>query len=465
MTSADDFHRPTYHITPPANWMNDPNGAIQWQGRYHLFYQHNPYAPESRQKHWAHVVSDDLLHWEPLPLALAPEPGGYDKDGCFSGCMVVHQGVPTIIYTGVMPEVQCLATSAGDLREWRKHPGNPVLAQRPPSLKTLTFRDPYAWQGAEGWWYLLLGSGLEGEGGACLLYRSRDLQAWEYLNVLYSAPKEQFGTKWNCPNFFQLGEEHVLIIAGQPVWKPFFFTGAYRDGRFQPRVSGLVDHGGNLYASQVFFDQAGRALFWGWVWEGRSDEEIRAAGWAGVMTLPRELRLDAAGRLACAPAAETAVLRRRHTRLDARAVPPGDSPLEGLAGAALELDLRLEPGGAADCGVSVLRAADGSEQTRIGYDARKGELYVDRRQANLSSQMAFGWSNPAYHAAPVSLAEGAALELRIFIDHSLVEVYANGGLCFSSRVYRRQAGSTGVALYAEGGTAGLLGLDAWELSL
>jgi len=97
-TMASDPHRPQYHFLPPANWMNDPNGLIQWKGQYHLFYQHNPTEPLWGNMHWGHAISDDLIHWRDLPIALAPTPGGADETGCFSGCAVVND-LPTLMYT------------------------------------------------------------------------------------------------------------------------------------------------------------------------------------------------------------------------------------------------------------------------------------------------------------------------------------------------------------------------------
>ena len=96
-----DRQRPRYHFLPPANWLNDPNGLIQWRGRYHTFYQYNPNGPFHGTIHWGHAISDDSVHWEHLPIALAPTPGGPDADGCWSGCAVDHDGVPTLIYTGL----------------------------------------------------------------------------------------------------------------------------------------------------------------------------------------------------------------------------------------------------------------------------------------------------------------------------------------------------------------------------
>jgi beta-fructofuranosidase len=101
---AHDFHRPSYHFLPPANWMNDPNGLIQWGNQYHLFFQHNPESAGFGTMRWGHAVSNDLIHWRDLPLALTPTPGGPDERGCWSGCAVNNNGVPTIIYTAVRGE-------------------------------------------------------------------------------------------------------------------------------------------------------------------------------------------------------------------------------------------------------------------------------------------------------------------------------------------------------------------------
>lgn len=122
--------------------MNDPNAPVWFQGEYHMFYQYNPKAAQWDTMHWGHATSPDMLHWKHLPIALAPTPGGPDKDGCFTGCMVVENGKPVIVYTGVNPEVQCLARSE-DLKAWTKHPGNPIIAAPPPGIDTPGFRDPH----------------------------------------------------------------------------------------------------------------------------------------------------------------------------------------------------------------------------------------------------------------------------------------------------------------------------------
>ncbi len=460
----DPTHQPRYHLHPPTGWMNDPNGAIQYQGQYHLFYQHNPNGAFSASKHWAHVASRDLLHWEELPIALAPQPGSYDKEGCFSGCAVVHNDLPTLIYTGVFPEVQCLATSADGMTTWQKHPANPVLHAPPAGLEVTGFRDPYAWRGADGLWYILVGSGLRGQGGTALLYSSPDLSHWTYLNPLCVGVAAENGRMWNCPSFFPLGGQHVLVVSGQPVWKPFFFAGDFDGRRLTPRTSGLVDYGGNLYAPQVFMDESGRVILWGWIWDARPDDEILAAGWSGVMALPRLLSLNADGSVASHPAPEVTALRGAHASLPAQTLPQGNLPISNLRGASCEILARFTPGSAQRFGLRVLCAPDGTQHTTIGYDAPSRQVFIDRSQAGLQPRMAFGWPNPPHHAAPLPLAEGEPLELRVFLDQSVIEVFTNRGLALSSRVYPRQPQSCTAALFAEGGSAHLQGLDYWQLS-
>src|SRR5215471_3848317 len=197
---AADPLRPQFHLLPPKNWMNDPNGPIFWNGLYHMFYQYNPNAAVWGDMHWNHAVSEDLIHWRHLPIALAPTPGWADADGCFTGSAVNDNGTATILYTGVKSvdpelatlrdgqhsfrEVQCLATSTDpQLRMWAKWK-TPVV-QPPDDARLTGFRDPFLWRERDQW-FLGVGSGVRKEGGRVLLYRSKNLRAWEYLHPLAS---------------------------------------------------------------------------------------------------------------------------------------------------------------------------------------------------------------------------------------------------------------------------------------
>ena len=461
---AADPHRPQYHFLPPANWMNDPNGLIQWRDHYHLFYQYNPHGPVWGSIHWGHAISDDLVHWRDLPIALAPTPGGVDEYGVFSGCAVDDDGVASILYTGVRRladasrvELPCLATSSDDeLRTWHKHPHNPVIASPPPGVDVLGFRDHTVWKEG-GTWYQLIGSGIRGVGGTVFLYRSADLKRWSYVHPILVGDPHQTGEMWECPDLFRIGDEHVLVISPVPLRQTMYFMGSFDDHRFTPRSEAVVlDAGGYLYAPQSFTDSQGRRIMFGWLWEGRAESAQRAAGWAGVMSIPRVFVPRPDGRLGMQPVPELKALRRQHTSIGSVAL---HSRLQvDLRGAALEIAAEIAPGSAAQIGVRVLCAPHGEEQTVIVYDTAADRLSIDRQRSSLDPDV-----QREEHGVRLGLAAAEPLRLQVFVDHSVVEVFANGHTCLASRVYPTRPDSLGVELFATGPGARLQALDAWAM--
>lgn len=457
---ANDPHRPRYHFLPPANWMNDPNGLIQWQGRYHLFYQHNPAAPTWGPMHWGHAVSHDLVHWTHLPIALAPTPGGPDEGGCWSGCAVNHDGTPILIYTGVMPQVQCIATGSDDMLTWEKHAANPVIGAPPEGLEVVGFRDPCVWREGHTW-YAVIGSGIRGVGGTALLYRSGDLVHWEYLHPICVGQARETGEMWECPDLFPLGDKHVLLIGVHPEFRyTYYFVGTYADLKFAPNTLSKVDFGGYFYAAQTLLDDAGRRIMWGWLKEGRDDAAIQAAGWAGVMSLPRILTLRPDGRLGIAPAPELRALRGRHYHLAGFDLAAAAAHiLEDVRGDCLEIVAQFEAGDAAEFGLQVRCSPDGEEQTRIVYDRAANRLAVDRERSSLSLDV-----HRDLQGGALLLSPDEGLKLHVFLDRSVVEVYANGCFCLTSRVYPSRADSFGLGLFAEAGSVKVRSLDIWQIT-
>lgn len=456
---AADPHRPRYHFLAPSNWLNDPNGLIHWQGTHHLFYQHNPLAAVWGKIHWGHAASADLVHWRDLPIALTPGPEKYDADGCWSGCAVDDGGVPTLIYTGWRDKAEtvCVATGSPDLTAWEKDPRNPVIAGPPEGLKTTGFRDPYVWREHDEW-RMVIGSGFLGRGGAALLYRSPDLRAWEYLGPLFVSDTSAYEDMWECPCLFPLGEQHVLVVSLCGGHGVLYFVGEYTGERFIPARQGVVDGGAQFFAPQVWRDAAGRHLMIGWLWEGRSEAQQRAAGWAGVMSLPRVLSLTDDGALAETFAPELATLRGEHQRIVGLDIAPGLVAKLPVTGSHLEFQAEFAGGEAAAYGLQVRGADDGSEATRIGYDAEAQELFIDARHAASDAE-----AHARLHRRPFALAEGEPLRLHVFIDGSVIEVCANERSCLSARVYPR-ADSVGVGAFAQGGPARLPTLDVWEMA-
>lgn len=208
---------PHFHLAPPAGWMNDPNGLIWFNDRYHAFYQHHPMSEHWGPMHWGHATSDDMIHWQHEPIALAPGDDN-DKDGCFSGSAVDDNGVLSLIYTGhvwldgagnddAIREVQCLATSRDGIHFEKQG----VILTPPEGI--MHFRDPKVWREADTWW-MVVGAKDPGNTGQILLYRGSSLREWTFDRVLAHADAGE-SYMWECPDFFSLGDQHYLMFSPQ----------------------------------------------------------------------------------------------------------------------------------------------------------------------------------------------------------------------------------------------------------
>ncbi|AFL88500.1 beta-fructosidase, levanase/invertase [Terriglobus roseus DSM 18391] len=316
---ASDTMRPQFHLMPARGWMNDPNGPIYAHGRYHIFCQHNPEAAVWGNMSWAHMVSDDMIHWRHLPLAIAPTPNSIDSYGIFSGsCLIVGKRVYAV-YTATELSDAAHATTRGKpnfresqrlawsddpmLLHWTKEP-DAIVPTPPADLHEVTgFRDPSIWQQG-GVYYMTVGAGESGKGGCVLIYSSRDLKRWSYLHKFAEGEwhgtvqddKVASGEMWECPDFFALDGGHVLIYSTEG--KVYWQSGKLdtETMRFQASKTGVLDLG-TYYAPKTQLDAHGNRILWGWIPERRPESDTVAAGWAGVMSLPRVLHLDADGTL------------------------------------------------------------------------------------------------------------------------------------------------------------------------
>ncbi len=380
--------------------MNDPNAPIWFKGEYHLFYQYNPKAAQWDTMHWGHATSSDLLHWKHLPIALAPTPGGSDKDGCFTGCMVVDGGKPVIVYTGVNPEVQCVARSE-DLLTWTKEPNNPVIAGPPAGVDTPGFRDPHVWrEGNE--WRLLVGAGFRGKGGTVLLYKSNDLVKWTYLKPMLigqklSGPADPVasGEMWECPDFFPVGNKWLLYVSTQG--KVLYWLGTWKDDVFTPESDGVLVHGAG-YAPKSCDASGKRRIIWAWLREQRSKADQLRAGWSGSMSLAVVPTLDGDGKLLLNPAAEYDGLRGKRMR-------------EAAHDDCCEIHIKLD-------GMKPFGLLRGGQEV-LGFDPESHVLSVGRSEAPVPP---------------------GRLDLRIFLDGSVVEVFANRRVWLTGRVYGERRG-------------------------
>lgn len=430
---VDDTYRLQYHFMPQAYWMNDPNGLVYFQGYYHVFYQHHPYSPDWGPMHWGHARTKDFINWEHLPIALAPSED-YDADGCFSGSAVVKDGLIHIFYTGhrvidgKAVQVQCRATSSDGVH-FVKDPNNPLIPEFPPEGSS-EFRDPKVWY-HDGLWYMAVGSGKDGR-GKVLLFKSSDLKDWVYDGVLAESDGTQ-GTIWECPDVFPLGDKHVLIISpiGTDTRSVMAFIGEmdYERGKFQPESVKKLDYGPSFYAPQTFFGTERRILF-AWMDSWEIEIQSKKHSWAGALTLPRELSLDSYGRLKAYPLSEVNTLRTKQLFVGGVALHNDveDLPEVDLENMGIEviLDIDLAETNADHVGI-VLTDLQGGKPVTVGYSRATNRLYFDADAGELGCKGSF--------EAELQPKQDS-LEIRIFLDRSSIEVFADkGDASLTARLY------------------------------
>lgn len=451
-----DPHRPAYHFVIPEDYAGpfDPNGAIFWRGRYHLFYIYQ----ENRVHCFGHVSSVDLLHWRQHPTPLFPTPDSPDR-GMFSGnCFVNRQGEATMLFHGVGAG-NCIATSRDDdLDRWTKLPSNPIVPN-PKGGEPYASWDPHGWV-EDGAYYALFG-GNPGSGKPASVFKAAELDAWKYVGPFlhHDMPGVAANEDISCPDFFRLGGKRVLVCIAHNRGTRYY-VGDWKNEQFVPEVHERMSWTDNLYfAPESLEAPDGRRILWAWIFDRRGEETRRASGWSGELALPRVLTLGEGDRLCMKPVEELQRLRYNEQSRDAVAVDGGkEAVLDGIAGNTVEIEAVIEPGDAKQAGLRVCRSPDREEETAIFYDAAEKKLKIDTQKSSLAE------GPKTVEAAPFELKPGEPLALRVFVDRSVVEVFANDRQAVVRRVYPQRADSVGVSVFAEGGAAKLRQVKAWQMA-
>jgi len=460
----------------------DSNGCLFWRGRYHLMYIfQDPGLPHGGHC-WGHASSADLVDWTFHPAALVPRPGDPDR-GIFSGnAFVGREGRPMLGWFGIDAGV-CVATARDDdLLDWEKHPANPIIPiprAGDPGHGVYQVWDPYLWFDGERYLCLLGGNSLPDGKDTLYAARSHDLVEWELLHPFFEHPDPAWtvaGEDCSCPDFFALGERHVLLCISHKTGARAYVGRFDREAvKFHPeRHERMNWPGGAFFAPESLVDGRGRRIFWAWITDPRSMTTQRATG-SGVQSLPRVLELAADGSLRVAPAPELAALRRERIAIAAALLPPGrELLLDGVLGDVMELELDIDPGTADETGVAVRCSPDGSEETVIRYRPSTRTLSIDVARSTKRRDVRYsegpldaygGVRSPRTSVdAPLALAAGEPLRLRLFLDRPVVEVFANGRQCVTQQVFPSGPDSLGVKAFARGGAARLLGGTAWRLA-
>lgn len=396
---------PLYHIAPPAGWANDPNGFCVYNGKYHFFYQHYPYATHWGPMHWGHAISDDLVHWEHLPIALEPNKI-YEVDsqsgGCWSGSAIEKDGKLYLMYTGHVElpvltpegvgriETQNIAISDDGIN-FEKYEGNPVL-YAPSNLGDIhsgDFRDPKVWKHGDKYYAVVGSKNKAGNRAQMLLFESENMLDWNFKSIMaYSQGNE--GIMWECPNFAEIDGQEVIIMspigiqpegkkflnlfqAGYMIGKLNYDTGIFTHGKFD-----ILDYGFDFYAPQITQTPDGRCLLIGWLdmWKRPAvtpfDEHVD--GWSCQMTVPRELHIKD-GKIISVPVKELEKLRiaeKSYSNINIS----GKTAFEGVYGETGELLLTIDSSNAD--GFFIELRSGITEKTVLSYDKSSGVLKLNR---------------------------------------------------------------------------------------
>lgn len=450
---ANDPHRPLYHFAPPGYGTHDPAGLCWWQGKYHLFYL---FSVPGLQWGRGHAISDDLVHWKDLPMLPKAFRGGTGQVWSEKDRAIMSRPMAT--------------ASDPLLSNWVEQP-------------TKLGGDSFLWKEGDTYYFTAT---IRGSTTALYLSRSTDLEQWTSMgrfldDTFFTDP----GTDCSCPNVLSLGGGKHLVLFFSHNQGPQYYIGTMdlQKGRFAIEEHGKMNYGpvmrGSLHAPTGVVDPLGRCIGMWNIFEGVIKENFIGSK-NGVMSLPRQLSLNPQptgndrdkrnlNPLSIEPVEELKKLRFNPTRIENVPIPAnGETVLNGVRGRAVELEAVIDPKKAREVGIRILRSPDAAEYTTVSvsmhawawpWSSNKRELIVDVSQASLSAEVA----SRSPEVGPLFLKDGDPIRLRVFIDRSIIEVYANGRQCLTMRAYPTREDSVGVSVFARGSEANLISLDAYQM--
>lgn len=431
--------RQTFHIQPITGLLNDPNGFAYYNGEYHLFYQWFPLGPVHGLKYWYHVKSNDLVHWENVGIGLEPDTY-FDRHGTYSGSAIEHKGNLYLLYTGntrdenwVRQTYQCMAVM--DRNGLISKMDKPVIPEVPEGY-TDHLRDPKVWK--EGnLFYAVIGAQRTDQTGCVVLYSSPDLENWTFEGEIETKFK-RFGYMWECPDYFELQNQGVLIFSPQGLtpegdkYQNIYQSGYVIGDKLDIKQRRLwhgdfieLDRGFDFYAAQTMVDPNGRRILVGWMGLPEMEYPTDQNGWAHCLTLPRELSIRE-GKLVQQPIKELQTLRKQmHEVSDT--VGDEKKVYDGFTGTTYELICQFENIDAAEFGLEF--RANEEEKTVITYDAVHKKVIFDRTLSGEAVGVSYGTTRKCDIYAE-------KIKFHMFVDTSSVEIFINDGEeVFTGRIF------------------------------
>lgn len=416
--NVDETFKPNVHFTAPVGWINDPNGFVFFRGEYHLFYQYNPYDTVWGPMHWGHAKSTDLVNWEHLPVALAPDQP-YDKNGCFSGSAIVKDDTLWLMYTGHIEQedgsirqIQNMAYSTDGIN-FTKLESNPVATGDclPEELVVSDFRDPKLFE-KNGRYYSVVAAKHRDDIGGIVLLGSDDLVEWKFESIFLKGEKHQ-GFMWECPDYFELDGESYLAMSPMRYEKDgahfvnlnssVIFKGSvdWNTKQFIAKEVTEIDHGHDYYAPQTCLSDKGERVIIAWMhtWGRTNVMHELQHNWACNMTIPRVLEVE-----------NNKVYQRLPKGIIEKL--PQVSVNESIEHGVFEFETN-------DSFTFQLGTTD--DYISFGYDADKQEVFVDRKHLKRVLIGEEAWDTTV-RSVPVSLDK-----LTVVIDKNSIELFINDG--------------------------------------
>ncbi len=465
-----DNRRPRFHFTPSSGWLNDPNGLAHWNGLYHLFYQYNPFEPVWGPMHWGHAVSRDLIRWKHLPIFLFPDNGKHDGDetGSFSGSAYPDDDRLVVMYTKnwdprfhpeKTPQSQHVVLTYDGI-DHKAVSGSAVVEPGKDSLP-YDFRDPKIYKEEDGLWAAVVGGSLHNR-GRILLYRSEDLANWYLASVLYTCD-EDWARMVECPELLKLDGKYLVLISlihyiGEvPTYHAFHMIGKIINDVFHPEIIDKTDFGDDFYAAQTFVDESGRRILIAWTKAYPDHNTTIDRNWAGIHTIPRQLSLNDEGRLKMEPVHEVRSLR---TDSDPQIVAnklrvTSESESFELPSDSFELKIRFRP-----------------EDLKKGFELMVGspQEFGEHVSFGFSSERRFfirvstvTRSDSSYHETLPLDDSKDTIDLHVFFDRSIIEVFADNYTISGTRKFRTTELKKELTLLASSGDL-VESMSVWQMS-
>ena len=481
-----DRYRPQYHGIPPAVWMNEPHSPFYYKGRYHVFYQHNPSGPYWSQIRWGHIVSDDMIHWEYVKDAVVPTPGICPEGVWTGGACIGPDGTPWLAITAgtnttswsgqnvafahaADPDDPYLADWIVEDKVTITQPGDNSEGERDQS------RDPFVWYD-DGTYYMMVSTSIPGKGGSANVYTSTDMREWESRGYLYECDYELYpeqGAHWECvvmlPITTKDGSQTKYILFDCPQYtvdgytvECYYWIGTFdKDScRFIPddHKPKLFDMGRGVYTGQNGFcfltdeDKAagktsyeqGRTVIYA-IAQGKDAGTAQnySAGWAHNFAIPLELRLSDDGKSVIREPIKELESVRQETLYsydgEGKTAQALNSEISSIRGDLLEIRAKftLAPAAAEYSGGISVRYNPNTvnlqtERTDVNFS--NTGVYIER---NKSSLLDYVSKTPSHTWADTS----REYEITILLDRSMLEVYVNGVMSFTTRIYPKYGDS------------------------